>query len=50
MKLAVLDLHRLISNKTYESVKIAGVLKDYFDGEVDVFEMIRNIPPDINIE
>ena len=50
MKLAVLDLHRLISSKTYESVKIAGVLKDYFDGEVDVFEMIRNIPPDINIE
>ena len=49
MKFAVLDLHRLIKNKTYESYKIAGVLKTFFEGEAEVFEMIRNIPPDINI-
>jgi len=49
MKIAVLDLHRWIKNKVYESVKIANTLKNYFDGETSIFEMIRIIPPDINL-
>ena len=50
MKIAVLDLHRWIHKKTYESIKIKGVLKDYFAGDVNIFEMIRNIPPDIDFD
>jgi len=50
MKIAVLDLHRWIHNKTYESVKIADALKEYFDGDISIFEMLRNIPPEINLD
>ena len=50
MKIAVLDLHRWVHKKTYESVKISSVLKDYFDGEINIFETIRINPPEINLD
>ena len=48
MRIALLDFHRVKNKKIEETIKISEVLKESGADEVEIFEMLRNIPPDID--
>jgi len=50
MRIALLDFHRIMSNKIEETFKIMNVLKDSGVNEVEIFQMLRNIPPEVNLD
>ena len=49
MRIALLDFHRIKKNRIAETFKIAKLLKESGAKEVEIFEMLRNVPPVIDL-